>query len=89
MSKSISKIENYPLKRKIDQAYERANPVFKEMVKVAITPMLSTLSLMDYAESENEVLTVGISLIILNGLMYVGIPVFAIILIKKQHNTLF
>ena len=63
--------------------YERENPVFKEAVKIAITPMLSTLSLMDYAETESEVLTVGISLIVLNGLMYVGIPVFAIMSIRK------
>ena len=63
--------------------YERENPVFKEMVKTAITPMLSTLSLMDYAESEAEVLTIGISLIILNGMMYVGIPVIGIIVIRR------
>jgi len=63
--------------------YERENPFFKEIVKVAITPMLSTLSLMDYAESESEVLTIGISLIILNGLMYVGIPVFAIMRVRR------
>ena len=63
--------------------YERENPVFKEMIKIGITPMLSTLSLMDYAETESEVLTIGISLIILNGLMYVGVPVFAILKIRK------
>ena len=63
--------------------YERENPYFKEMVKVAITPMLSTLSLMEYAESEAEVLTIGISLMILNGMMYVGIPVIGIIVIRR------
>ena len=63
--------------------YERENPVFKEMVKIGITPMLSTLSIMDYAESEAEVLTIGISLIILNGMMYVGIPVIGIIVIRR------
>ena len=63
--------------------YERENPAFKEIIKVGITPMLSTLSLMDYAESESEVLTVGIGLIILNGMMYVGIPVIGIIVIRR------
>ena len=63
--------------------YERENPVFKEMIKIGITPMLSTLSLMDYAESESEVLTIGISLIILNGMMYVGIPLIGIIVIRR------
>ena len=64
--------------------YERENPVFKEIVKAGITPMLSTLSLMDYADTESEVLTIGISLIILNGMMYVGLPVFGIMIAKKR-----
>ena len=34
--------------------YERENPLFKEAVKIAITPMISTLSLMENAESESE-----------------------------------
>ena len=63
--------------------YERENPYFKEIVKVAITPMLSTLSLMDYAESESEVLGIGIGVILLNLGMYVGVPVFAIMRIRK------
>ena len=40
--------------------YERENPYFKEAVKLAITPMISTLSLMENAESESEVLSIGI-----------------------------
>ena len=63
--------------------YERENPVFKEMVKLTITPMLSTLSLMEYAESESEVLGIGISLILLNAMMYVGIPAIMIMKIRK------
>ena len=35
--------------------YERENPVFKEAVKIAITPMISTLSIMENANSESEV----------------------------------
>ena len=64
--------------------YERENPVFKELVKIAITPMLSTLSLMDYADTESEVLGIGISLIILNGILYVGLPVFGIMIARKR-----
>ena len=63
--------------------YERENPVFKEMVKMGITPLLTTLSLMDYADSESSVLGIGISLIVLNGLMYVGVPVIGIIVIRR------
>ena len=64
--------------------YERENPLFKEIVKIGITPMISTLSLMDYADTESEVLGIGISLIILNGMMYVGLPVFGIMFLRKQ-----
>ena len=46
--------------------YERENPYFKEAVKLAITPMISSLSLMENAESEFEVLSIGISVIALN-----------------------
>ena len=35
---------------------ERENPVFKEIVKAGLTPMLSTLTIMESAETESEVL---------------------------------
>jgi len=56
--------------------YERENPVFKEMVKLAITPMISSLSILNYVDmdSESEVLGYGISLILLNIGMYVALP---------------
>jgi hypothetical protein len=64
--------------------YERENPVFKELIRAGITPMLSTLSLMDYAESESEVLGIGIGVILLNLGLYLGIPVFAIMRIVPR-----
>jgi len=65
--------------------YERENPVFREMVKIAITPMISSLSILNYVDmdSEIEVLGYGISLIVLNLIMYVGIPVIVIMRIRK------
>ena len=64
---------------------ERENPIFKEMVKIAITPMITSLSILNYVDmdSETEVLGYGISLIILNVGMYVGIPVIVIMRIRK------
>ena len=62
---------------------ERENPMFKEAVKLAITPMISTLSLMNNAESESEVLGIGLSVIVLNLGMYLGIPAVVIIGIRK------
>jgi hypothetical protein len=63
---------------------EREHPMFKEAVKLAITPMISTLSLMENAESESEVLSIGISVIVLNLGMYLGVPAVVIIGIRKR-----
>jgi len=65
--------------------YERENPVFREMVKIAITPMITSLSILNYVDmdSEAEVLGYGISLILLNVGMYVGIPAIVIIKYRK------
>jgi len=65
--------------------YERENPYFKEAVKLAITPMITSLSLMDNAESESEVLGLGLSVIALNLGMYLGIPAIIIFGIKKRN----
>ena len=56
----------------------------KEMVKIAIIPMISSLDLMENANSESEVLGIGISLIALNLGMYVGIPAVVIIGIRAK-----
>ena len=64
--------------------YERENPLFKEAVKLAITPMLSSLSLMDNAETESEVLGLGLSVIMLNLGMYLGVPAVVIVGIRKS-----
>jgi len=64
--------------------YERENPYFKEAVKLAITPMISSLSLMENAESESEVLGIGISVIMLNLGMYLGIPAIVVVGIRKR-----
>jgi hypothetical protein len=64
--------------------YERENPLFKEAVKLAITPMISSLSLMENANSESEVLGIGISVIMLNLGMYLGVPAIVVIGIRKR-----
>ena len=64
--------------------YERENPLFKEAVKLAITPLISSLSLMENAESESEVLGLGLSVIALNLGMYLGLPAIVVIGIKKR-----
>ena len=58
---------------------ERENPMFKEAVKLGITPMISTLAIMENADSESEVLGLGLSVIALNLGMYIGLPAFGIL----------
>ena len=64
--------------------YERENPYFKEAVKLAITPMISSLSLMENAETNSEVLGLGLSVIALNLGMYLGVPAIVVIGIRKE-----
>jgi peptidyl-prolyl cis-trans isomerase B (cyclophilin B) len=66
---------------------ERENPMFKEVVKVGLTPMLSSLSIMEGADSESEVLRLGLSVIALNLGMYLGLPAVIIIGIRKNISN--
>jgi len=56
--------------------YERENPAFKETVKIAITPMLTSLAILNYVDidSEEEMLGYGIGIILLNIGMYFIAP---------------
>ena len=67
--------------------YERENPVFREAVKLAITPMISTLSIMSYAESDSEVVSLGVGVILLNLGMYLGVPMFGIFKLNKLRKN--
>ena len=66
--------------------YERENPVFKEAVKVTLTPLLTSLTLLNYVEvdTEEEMLGYGIGIILLNIGMYFVAPAAAIIAIKNR-----
>ena len=70
--------------------YERENPVFKEAVKVTLTPLLTSLTLFNYVEidSEEEMLGYGIGIILLNVGMYFVAPAVLIISLKKRKNFL-
>ncbi|MCV0393300.1 MAG: peptidylprolyl isomerase [Nitrosopumilus sp.] len=64
---------------------EREIPVFKEIVKLSITPMLSTLSILNYADinSEHEMISFGIGIILMNVGMYFVAPAIIIYKIRK------
>ena len=65
--------------------YERENPIFKEAVKLAITPLLASLTLLQFADidSESEMLGYGIGVILLNVGIYFVIPAVFIMKIRK------
>ena len=66
--------------------YERENPVFKESVKVTLTPLLTSLTLLNYVDidSEHEMLGYGIGIILLNIGMYFVAPAVVIIALKNK-----
>ena len=64
---------------------ERENPIFKEVVKLAITPLVTSLSILNYVDfdSEETILGYGISLILLNVGMYFVAPFVLITKVRK------
>ena len=66
--------------------YERENSAFKETVKIAITPMLTSLAILNYVDidSEEEMLGYGIGIILLNIGMYFIAPAVIIFKIRKR-----
>ena len=68
--------------------YQRENPIFKETVKITLTPLLTSLTLLNYVDidTEQEMLGYGISVILLNIGMYFVAPAVVIIAIKKKFH---
>jgi hypothetical protein len=69
---------------------ERQNPVFKEAIKATITPLLTSLTLLQYVDidTEEEMLGYGIGIILLNIGMYFVAPVLVILKIKSKFRNL-
>ena len=68
--------------------YERENPVFKEAVKLTLTPLLTSLTLLNYVDidTESEMLGYGVGMILLNIGMYFVAPAAIIIAIKNRRK---
>ena len=68
--------------------YERENLIFKEAVKLTLIPLLTSLTLLQYADidSESEMLGYGIGIILLNIGMYFIAPAVLITKIRKRVN---
>jgi len=68
--------------------WERQNPAVKQAVQLTITPMLSTLSILNYVhvDSEQEMLGYGIGIMLLNVGMYFVAPAIVIIKIRSKFR---
>ena len=66
--------------------YERENPAFKEAVKIMITPLIASLSILNYVniDSEAEVIGYGVGIILLNMGIYFVLPAYFIIKISRK-----
>lgn len=64
--------------------HQRANPAFNGMVRAAITPLLATLEIMSWADSEQGILGHGILVILLNAGIYVAAPAAASVHLKRM-----
>jgi peptidyl-prolyl cis-trans isomerase B (cyclophilin B) len=64
---------------------ERQNPMFKEVVKIAIMPLISTLGILQHVDidSEAEIIGYGIGVILLNVGMYFVAPLLLIYRFRK------
>jgi len=68
--------------------YERENTVFKETVKLTLTPLLASLTLLQHADidSEYDMLGYGIGIILLNIGMYFIAPAVLIMKIRSFYK---
>ena len=68
--------------------YERENPYFKEAVKLTLTPLLASLTLLQHVDidSESEMLGYGIAVILLNIGIYFVAPAVLIMKVRSLHK---
>ncbi len=65
---------------------ERENPIFRELVKNTITPLVYSLSVLNHVsiESETDIFFWGMSILSLNFGMYIISPMIILWQIKKR-----
>lgn len=65
--------------------WQRESPVFKEAVRISITPMISVLSVLNHVEieSESELLAYGVAAIMAVIGLYAAVPVAALYVLRR------
>ena len=68
--------------------WEKQNVLFKEIVKTAITPLITTLSILSYLniDSEIEMVGYGVGVILLNIGMYFVFPAFVVVRLRRHFS---
>ena len=71
--------------------WERESPAFKETVKLGLTPLLASLSILNHVDidSEQEMLGYGIGIILMNIGTYFVAPVTVILKARKKFSSCF
>ncbi|MDI1494925.1 MAG: peptidyl-prolyl cis-trans isomerase [Cenarchaeum symbiont of Oopsacas minuta] len=69
---------------------ERKDPVVREIVQTTITPMMTSLSILKDLEinSEAEMISYGVLIILINILMYAGAPLVTLYILKRQLSRM-
>ena len=70
-------------------AWEKQNELFREIVKTIITPLVTTLSILNYIDidSEIEMIIYGTGVILLNIGIYFAFPTFVVMRLKSYIKT--
>ena len=66
--------------------YQRENSTFNEMVRLAITPLVTSLGIMSLAESEHEVLSYGATAVLFNAGIYLAAPAMAYMCLRRAFT---
>ena len=64
--------------------YERENFVFKEIVRLFLTPLISSLLLLNHANTDVQFLIIGAGIIAMNVALYLVVPIFLLYKVKQK-----
>ncbi len=69
---------------------ERKDPIVRDTVRAVITPMIASLTIFENIEinSEVDVITYGVLVILANIIMYVGTPLIALYILKQYLSRM-
>jgi hypothetical protein len=69
--------------------WERQSPLFRDVVRITLTPMLSTLSILNHIDidSESKMLGYGLGIILLNAGLYLVAPAFLVMIIQSKTKS--